>query len=159
MGLAIKLPPPFIKGAACLCLDVLHNNPVQMTALAAAIQAAAPSYANLEKILENNLLNLKYSAASLTTIVAHLRNRWFGPVTAQSYFQQPQFNVSAIYAEGLLRTITYSQSGATPPAQIDAYWSVDHAGFEMIVVADPPTKPTKVTLIIATPMPRMLDYP
>ena len=162
MGLAIKPPPSFIKGAACLCLDILHTQPVKMNALAAAIQGAAPGYANLEKILENNLLNLQYSLASkptITEIVSHLENRWFGTGTPAAPVYFPGVSVSQIYAQGLLETIAYSQSGATPPAPIDAYWSVGHLGFEMIVVADPPTKPTKVTLIIATPMPRTLDYP
>jgi hypothetical protein len=87
-----------------------------------------------------------------------LKTRWFstGTLLAPAYFQGVP--VSQIYAQGLLKAIAYSQS-ATPPAPIDAYWSVGHLGFDMIVVADNPTKPTKVTLIIATPTPTTLSYP
>jgi hypothetical protein len=161
MGFAIKPGQSFIKGAACQCLDMLHTNPAQMAALAAAIQGAAPNYSNFETILRNNLLNLKYSTTSTPTIddiVAHLKNRWFGTGTsvAPSYF--PGVSVSQIYAKGLLKAIAYSQS-ATPLAPIDSYWSVGHHGFDMIVVADNPAKPTKVILIIATPTPTTLSYP
>ena len=161
MGLAIKPGQEFIKGAACQCLDILHTNPAQMSALAAAIHAAAPTYSNFEAVLGNNLLNLKYSTTSTPTlndIVEHLKNRWFGAGTsvAPSYF--PGASVSEIYAKGLAKAIAISQS-TTSPAPIDSYWSVGRSGFDMIVVADNLTKPTKVTLIIATPTPTTLSYP
>lgn len=153
MGFAMPAGQSFIKGPACQCLDMLHRDLATMNALDAALMGITlANPGGLEAILENNLLNLKYDGSttpSLSFVVSHLKNRWFGSDTKQLYFSTNLAPV--IYAAGLRRAIALSKGDESKdPLPIDSYWVVvDHTKFEMIVANDP----NGVLLLIVTERP------
>ena len=138
---------PFVKGAACQCLDMLPAHPDKMEALQTALLGIASSeFVGLETVLGQFLLPLKYNASQTAQLVQHLKEYWFDPTSTNSYF--PGIPVAKTYGRGLLKTLSLSMR-TTPPLPINSYWVLDHKEFYMLNL--PPGR--QVTLLIATPRP------
>ncbi len=139
---------PFVKGAACQCLDMLPAQPDKMAALQGALLGVASSkFVGLESVLGQFLFPLKFDPKRIGQLVRHLKECWFDPTSTTCFF--PGAAAAETYGKGLLRTLSLSMR-TTPPLPIDSYWVLDHAEFDMLNFATA----RQVTLLIATPRPR-----
>ena len=124
-----------VKGAACQCLDALSQDKSVMLNLHGTLQGMVnTNFVGLETVLGQHLLPLKFNPGQVVNLVQHLKDHWFDPNSASTFF--PNVQVAKIYGLGLIRTLGKSLK-ANPPLPIDSNWLVDHNNFQMITFLYP----------------------
>lgn len=138
------------KGPVTRCLDELSVRPdarAKLVALRDGIRGLrAQSYEGLEGVFRTTLFPDYYNGAQIDNVTKYLQTNWFSQATGWWPAFQP---IAAIYATGLLETLSLSLSAKDAPRPIDSYWVVGHEQVELINVASQ----RQVTLLIATPSP------
>jgi hypothetical protein len=148
-----SMQAPALKGAIPECLDAASrsDNARQLLKnLQAGIESLRKtSFENLTDVFVKHLFTPTFKDSKRTRAIAdYLEKHWFDASSDSAYFRDLQ-PIAPLYAEGILTTLKLSLRTRPKPTPIDAWWLLDHHGFELInLVSD-----RQITLLIATPRP------
>jgi hypothetical protein len=148
---------PVAKGPVTYCLDELSKKPDARTLLGDLRDAIIAlggkvnsDFSGLEDVLAKKLLEPIYTGKNeykVDKVRQYLKTYWFDEATGWWPHFQP---VSAIYANGLLKTLNASLQGSQPqPIPIESYWFIGHTNVELVTLVNE----RQVTILIATPPP------